>query len=114
MKKTCDLEYTKDSLNDLRELPLSVLSECTQKLMELEQNINLGQYLEDKNNRNLLGCYKIYFAKAKYRIVYTKKKGAVKIVEIAETDNSVAKIIAIGKRNNQEVYKKAYERLEKE
>lgn len=107
----CDLEYTNDSLNDLRELPKSVLEECTQKLIELEQNIDLGQYLEDKNDRNLLGCYKIYFAKAKYRIVYKKKKDSIKIIEIAESSNPVAKIIAIGKRNNEEVYKKAYERL---
>ncbi len=69
------------------------------KLKKLKSTHELGEALGDKNNLDLSGMYEIYVAKKKVRIVY-------------EIFNKVLilYIIAIGKREEMEVYIKASQR----
>ncbi len=60
----------------------------------------LGIRLGNKAGYDLSGCRKIYVDKKRIRIVYT-------IIE----EQIVIEVIAIGKRDEMEVYKKASERL---
>jgi mRNA interferase RelE/StbE len=60
----------------------------------------LGLPLGNKNNMDLSGFKKVYVAKKKVRIVY----------EIQD-DILCIYAIAIGKRDEMEVYKKAFDRL---
>ena len=56
----------------------------------------------NKNNLKLSGLKKVYFDNKRYRIVY----------EIVNQE-IIIHIIAIGKRDDMEVYKKAHSRYEK-
>ena len=56
--------------------------------------------LGNKNNLNLAGFKKVYFNNRKYRIVY----------EIIENEILIY-IVAVGKREEMEVYKKASQRV---
>ncbi len=61
-----------------------------------------GKPLGNKHGMDLTGYYKVFFDEAKYRIVYTyNSKNEVEIIEI----------VAVGKRNNFEVYRNAYNRI---
>jgi len=60
----------------------------------------LGQLLGNKNGFDLSGCRKMYADKKRIRIVY-------RIVE----QKIVVEVIAIGKRDEMEVYKDASQRL---
>ncbi|MEA3522732.1 MAG: type II toxin-antitoxin system RelE/ParE family toxin [Campylobacterota bacterium] len=60
----------------------------------------LGKLLGNKNGYDLSGCRKMYADQKRIRIVYS-------IIE----DKIIIEIIAVGKRNEFEVYKKASERL---
>ena len=57
--------------------------------------------LYDMNGRNLRGCRKTYFANAEYRIVSKLENGVINIINV----------IAVGKRENLEVYNTAHQRL---
>ncbi|MEA3553906.1 MAG: type II toxin-antitoxin system RelE/ParE family toxin [Campylobacterota bacterium] len=85
---------------DLKELDLSVQIQVFKKLKQIQQSPELGLPLGNKNNMNLSGFRKVYVAKKKVRIVY-------------EVQNDILSIytIAIGKRDDMEVYKKASERI---
>ncbi len=88
----------------LVEKDLEVLDHATRvqvfkKLKQIEESPQLGKPLGNKNNLDLSGFYKIYVAKKEVRIVY----------EI-QNDLLVIYVIAIGKRNDMEVYKKASNR----
>ena len=85
---------------DLEELshPQKIL--VFKKLKQLQSSPQLGHPLGNKNNLNLSGLNKAYVDKKKIRIVY----------EVIE-DKLVVKTIAIGKRDDMEVYKKASKRI---
>ena len=85
---------------DLDELNHSQKILVFKKLKQLQHTPQLGLPLGNKNNMNLSGLKKIYVDKKKIRIVY----------EIIE-DKLVVKTIAIGKRDNMEVYKKVSSRI---
>lgn len=70
---------------------------------QLEENPYLGEPLYDREDLDIFldGCYKVYFYGTKYRYVYT----------INEDNEVVVLVIAIGQRNNLEVYHTANERL---
>jgi mRNA interferase RelE/StbE len=85
---------------DLKELDHSLLILVFKKLKQIQHSPQIGLPLGNKNNMNLSGLKKVYVAKKKVRIVY----------EIIE-DKLLVKTIAIGKRDDMEVYKKASERL---
>ena len=67
---------------------------------KIQQFPELGILLGNKNGYDLSGCRKMYADNKKIRIVY-------KIVE----DRIIVEVIAIGKRNEMEVYKKASKRV---
>jgi len=69
----------------------------------LKENPYLGEPLNDREDLDIFldGCYKVYFYGTKYRYVYT----------INEDNEVVVLVIAIGQRNNLEVYHTANERL---
>jgi len=70
------------------------------QLKKISASPELGQLLGHKAGYDLSGCRKMYADKKRIRIVYT-------IVE----EQIVVEIIAIGKRDELEVYKLANERL---
>ena len=84
---------------DLQQLNNSVRLEVFKKLKKMQQTPGIGKPLGNKNNMNLTGLFKVYVAKKQVRIVY----------EIID-NILVVKVIAIGKRENMEVYKQAEER----
>ena len=91
----------KEEVND----DLSKLS-YTQKLLvfkqfkKIEKSPQLGQLLGNKAGYDLSGCRKIYVDKKKIRIVY-------QIID----DKIIVEVIAVGKRDDMDVYLKASERL---
>ncbi|MCX6051117.1 MAG: type II toxin-antitoxin system RelE/ParE family toxin [Campylobacterales bacterium] len=84
---------------DLKQLNNAVRIEVFKKLKKIQQSPELGLPLGNKNNMNLTGLRKIYVAKKQVRIVY----------EIIDAI-LVIYVIAIGKRENMEVYKQAEQR----
>lgn len=63
---------------------------------KISNSPELGQLLGNKSGYNLSGCRKMYLDKKRIRIVY-------QIIE----DKIVVEVIAIGKRDDMEVYAKA-------
>ena len=86
--------------DDLKELDNALQIQVFKKLKQIQISPQLGLPLGNKNNMNLSGFKKVYVAKKRDRIVY----------EIQD-DELLIYTIAIGKRNDMEVYKKANERL---
>lgn len=84
---------------DLKKLDHALLILVFKKLKQIQETPQIGLPLGNKKNMNLSGLKKVYVAKKKVRIVY----------EIIE-DKLIVKTIAIGKREDMEVYKKASER----
>lgn len=111
MTTSCEVTFTNETINDLKALPKNVRTKCFAKLDELEKNIHLGKALKNLDGINLEGYYAIYVHEAKYRIVYTKINNSYEIVNIKEANKPIAELVAIGKRNNKEVYKEAFERI---
>jgi len=66
------------------------------KLAQIIRNPEIGKDLGNKNSLNLVGLKKVYFDNKRYRIVYQVLENEIIIY-----------IIAIGKRDNMEVYKEA-------
>lgn len=85
---------------DLKELDHSVRIQVFKKLKQIQQSPELGLPLGNKNNMNLSGFRKAYVVKKKVRIVYEVQDDILSIYTIA-----------IGKRDDMEVYKKASERI---
>ena len=86
--------------DDLKELDSVLQIQVFKKLKQIQNSPEIGFPLGNKNNMNLSGFKKVYVAKKRVRIVY----------EIQD-DELLFYTIAIGKRNDMEVYKKANERL---
>ena len=86
--------------DDLKELDNALQIQVFKKLKQIQISPQLGLPLGNKNNMNLSGFKKVYVAKKRVRIIY----------EIQD-DELLIYTIAIGKRNDMEVYKKANERL---
>ena len=86
--------------DDLKELDNALQIQVFKKLKQIQNSPELVLPLGNKNNMNLSGFKKVYVAKKRVRIVY----------EIQD-DELLIYTIAIGKRNDMEVYKKAFDRL---
>ena len=86
--------------DDLKELDNALQIQVFKKLKQIQISPQLGLPLGNKNNMNLSGFKKVYVAKKRVRIVYK-----------IQDDELLIYTIAIGKRNDMEVYKKANERL---
>ncbi|MDP3301990.1 MAG: type II toxin-antitoxin system RelE/ParE family toxin [Sulfuricurvum sp.] len=85
---------------DLEELSHSLRILVFKKIQQIQESPQIGLPLGNKNNMNLSGLKKVYVDKKRVRIVY----------EVID-DKLIIKTIAIGKRDNVEVYKKAAERI---
>lgn len=86
--------------DDLKELDHSLRLLAFKKLHQLQQSPELGLPLGNKNNMNLSGFKKVYVDKKRVRIIYEVQDEILSIYTIA-----------IGKRDDMEVYKKANDRL---
>ncbi|MBU0924449.1 type II toxin-antitoxin system RelE/ParE family toxin [bacterium] len=86
--------------DDLKELDNALQIQVFKKLKQIKSSPELGLPLGNKNNMNLSGFRKVYVSKKRVRIVYEIQDDILSIYTIA-----------IGKRDDMEVYKKANERL---
>ena len=86
--------------DDLKELDNALQIQVFKKLKQIQISPQLGLPLGNKNNMNLSGFRKVYVSKKRVRIVYE-----------VQNEELLIYTIAIGKRNDMEVYKKANERL---
>lgn len=84
---------------DLKALDHSLVVLVFKKLKQLQNSPYLGQPLGNKQNMDLSGYKKVYVAKKKVRIVY-------KIID----NELVIYVIAIGKREDMQVYQDAVKR----
>jgi mRNA interferase RelE/StbE len=94
-------EFHPEAKKELVALNHSLQILFTKKLKQILHSPELGVSLGNKNNLNLTRFKKVYFNNKRHRIVY----------EILE-DRVLIYIIAIGKRADMEVYKKAHHRME--
>ena len=95
-----DFKFHPEAKKDLKKLNKSIQILFTKKLKQILKSPEIGIQLGNKNNLNLSELRKVYFNNKKYRIVY----------EIVESEILIY-IIAIGKREDMEVYKKANNRV---
>ncbi|MBN1840215.1 MAG: type II toxin-antitoxin system RelE/ParE family toxin [Campylobacterales bacterium] len=85
---------------DLKALDHSLVLLVFKKLKQLQNAPQQGELLGNKHNMDLSGYRKVYVAKKKVRIVY-------RIIN----DELVIYVVAIGKREDMEVYQEATKRL---
>jgi mRNA interferase RelE/StbE len=95
------IEFHEDSEKDLKSLGNSIAKQVFKKLLKISKNPLVGQELGNKANTNLSGLRKVYVDNKRVRIVY-------KIID----EKIEVFVIAIGKRDAMEVYKKANTRIE--
>ncbi|MEA1956193.1 MAG: hypothetical protein U9N02_06825 [Campylobacterota bacterium] len=87
---------------DLLVLPENILKEVIDYFYKFEKDpYKYSSKLHNQGGLNLEGYRKTYVAEATYRIVFQIENGVTKIVEV----------IAVGKRDNKEVYSEAFDRI---
>jgi len=94
------IEYHPLIENDLKKLGHSVVIKVLKKIEKIAQNPIIGDELENKANLNLVGCRKVYIDNKRVRIVYKVIENKIEIF-----------VVAVGNRDDMEVYKKASDRL---
>jgi mRNA interferase RelE/StbE len=96
-----NIEFIPEAVIEYKSLDGSIKILADKILEEMEKNPFLGEELGNKNNIDLTGFYKLYFAKKRYRIVYRIVKNGIEIIEIW----------GIGKRDKMEIYKSVEKRI---
>lgn len=92
---TYKIEFYPEARLDLLNLPTSVKKEIAEFIKTFSADpYSVTQALHDRKDIKLKGCRKTYCGDAKFRIITKVIENTVKIVEI----------IAIGKRDDKEVY----------
>ncbi len=86
--------------DDLGELSHMQKTLVYKQLKKISISPQLGQILGNKNGYDLTGCRKMYADKKRIRIVY-------RVMD----DEIIVEVIAIGKRDEMEVYSKASLRI---
>jgi len=94
------ISFHSDAKKELDNLDGSIRKIVSKQIKKLRTNPLLGFELGNKAGYNLTGFRKLYAYKKRIRIVY-------KIIE----DKVVVYIIAIGKRDDMEVYKSSSRRI---
>jgi len=94
--------FKDDAKKDLQEFSHHQQMLIAKQLKKITTSPELGKPLGNKNGYDLSGCRKMYADKKQIRIIY-------KIVE----EKIVIEIIAVDKREEMQVYKKASQRLSK-
>lgn len=96
------VEYFDEAKKEILNLPLNILKEVKEYLIKYETNPHkFSQALQSKFGLDLQDCRKTYVANATYRIIIKIEGKTAKIVEV----------VAVGKRENLEVYKNAHKRV---
>ncbi|MGJ0360933.1 type II toxin-antitoxin system RelE family toxin [Aliarcobacter cryaerophilus] len=85
---------------DLKVLDNALVIKVFKKLKQIQQSPQIGENLGNKNGMNLSGFKKVYIDKKRVRIVFE-----------VQDDILTVYTIAIGQRDDMEVYKKAFDRL---
>ena len=100
--KKFDVVFVEEAKGDYEKLDGSVKKFVDIAIAKMQLRADeLGEELTKKQQSNLIGCRKIKFKKIGIRIVY----------RIVGDTAEIAEIIAIGKREENEVYKNATKRL---
>jgi len=94
------IRFHEDVKKDLKILGHSTAALVLKKLQKIAQDPLIGNELGNKANSNLAGFKKVYVENKKVRIVY-------KIID----DKIGIFVVAVGKRDSMEVYKKAQDRI---
>ena len=94
------IEFHEDVQKDLKELGHSTAALVLKKLQKISQNPLIGKELGNKVNNNLVGFKKVYVENKRVRIVY-------KIID----EKIEVFVVAVGRRDDMEVYKKAQDRI---
>jgi len=95
-----NFKFHPEAKKELENLNKSIQILFTKKLKQILNSPEIGIKLGNKNNLNLTGLRKVYFNAKKHRIVYNVIENEIMIY-----------IVAIGKREAMEVYKKASSRI---
>ncbi|MGJ0313538.1 type II toxin-antitoxin system RelE family toxin [Aliarcobacter cryaerophilus] len=86
--------------DDLKVLDNTLVIKVFKKLKQIQQSPQIGENLGNKNGMNLSGFKKVYIDKKRVRIVFE-----------VQDDILTVYTIAVGQRDDMEVYKKAFDRL---
>ncbi|MGJ0289740.1 hypothetical protein NG749_05310 [Aliarcobacter cryaerophilus] len=86
--------------DDLKVLDNALVIKVFKKLRQIQQSPQIGENLGNKNGMNLSGFKKVYIDKKRVRIVFE-----------VQDDILTVYTIAVGQRDDMEVYKKAFDRL---
>lgn len=92
--------YHNEVEKDLKALGNRVVVLVLKKIEKLTQNPVIGDKLGNKANLNLSGLRKVYVDNKKVRIVYKIIENKIKVF-----------VVAVGKRDDMEVYKEASVRI---
>lgn len=101
-KQKNNIKLKEEAIEDIKNLPDEVRDDCLDMLKKLVENIHLGKPLDNLFNMDLRGYYKLYFHKAKYRIIYKKHNTGITIQAV---------VIGVGERNNMNIYKTVDKRI---
>jgi mRNA interferase RelE/StbE len=103
MSRRFEIRLIPEAEKEYKKLDGSMKKLVNVAFRKLEERADeLGEELFNKTDTKLLGCRKIKFRKHGIRIVYRIIKGKVEIVQV----------IAVAKRDDNEVYRLAHKRLE--
>jgi len=94
------IEYHEDVKDDFKKLGHSTTLLVLKKIQKIAKNPIIGDTLGNKADHNLSGFRKVYVDNKRVRIVYKIIDEKIEIF-----------IVAVGKRDDMEVYKKASGRL---
>ncbi|MEA1917410.1 MAG: type II toxin-antitoxin system RelE/ParE family toxin [Campylobacterota bacterium] len=94
------IEYHEDIKKDFKELGHSSTLLVLKKITQIAKNPIIGNELGNRANLNLVGCRKVYVDNKRVRIVYKVIESKIKVF-----------VVAVGKRDDMAVYKKASQRV---
>ncbi len=98
-----DFYFHPEAEVELKKLNRSLQLLFTRKLKQILRSPELGVKLGHKNHLNLTGFRKAYFNNKRHRIVYQIEDDTIRVY-----------IIAIGKREEMDVYRKASQRIKED
>lgn len=101
------VEFHKKAVKELKKLDAQIIRIIKQ---DIDQKLKIdpigyGEPLRGK----LKGCYKLKYKSMNLRLVYTVKQDQLTILQISEEDEleGVVRILSIGERTREKVYKEA-------
>jgi mRNA interferase RelE/StbE len=95
------VSLTDEAWNDFRKLDGRQKPLVAKQLLKIEKDPQIGKHLGNKMGMDLTGHYKLYADKKRVRIVYS-------------IEGDLVKVVAIGEREDMDVYRLASKRLTQE